>query len=129
MAPAAASTALFPDTSTDDAGLTAAWSTIHRALDTHILSPSSCSSSSADPDPAHLATRLKAAVPPEALARLAAVGLAGLVLEYVVEGLDAELRKEVAPRFWAHFGEGGGVSRVCACVFGVCVWFGVEWMY
>lgn len=86
--------------------LTEAWATVHRAIDTHLLSSSSCDASAA-------ALNLKAAVPPHALQQLVAAGLGGLVLEYVVEGSDAELRQEVAPRFWAFFEEerqGGGVS-------------------
>jgi hypothetical protein len=96
--PAAMAPAPADDTDADAAALTEAWTAIHQALDTHILSPSAT-------DP----SGLKAAIAPEALACLQAAGLGGLVLEYVVEGLDAELRREVAPRFWAHFDQ-------------VCVW-------
>ncbi len=86
------------DTAADAAALTEAWTAIHRALDTHILSSPASAAAAEDP-----AARLKAAIAPEALACLQAAGLGGLVLEYAVEGLDAELRREVAPRFWAHF--------------------------
>lgn len=84
--------------------LTEAWATVHRAIDTHLLSPPVADDASA------AALNLKAAVPRQALEQLQAAGLGGLVLEYVVEGLDAELRQEVAPRFWAFFEDEGGVS-------------------
>lgn len=60
-----------------------------------------------------------APIPAAALARLAQAGLGGLVLEYVVEGFDAEWAAAVGPRFWGHFvdGNGDGDGEVCGCYF------------
>lgn len=104
MAPPTATTA----NDEDEEQVTAAWGAVHHALDTHVLSPPSPQS-----DPSDLAARLRAALPPAALKCLGDAGLGGLVLEYAVEVLDAELRREVAPRFWAHFASsdaGAGVE-------------------
>lgn len=103
--------------SDEEEQVTTAWGAIHHALDTHVLSSTTPQSDQSD-----LAARLRAALPAAAFKCLGDAGLGGLVLEYAVEGLDAELRREVAPRFWAHFATSPDAGVDAGQQVSVCVW-------